>query len=230
MPVPEEPFSHSTPADAVEAERIKQAVHALGPPQADEIVNLLIRLPKKYRAMCLISTDYMRESCFDALAVFHETEQMRRQEAASKTQEPVRSSVAQAQNGSGDNTREDVGDRNGSARSEAVDDEEEEEEEDSLNFVSELAEYPVLRIMALESRFPELGIEIVSQEKRRERDAFMDANNGLRLQAVKQSLGELDSGIILAWNADCGLDVAGEVLFKAVRATGDKYAVSNCVC
>jgi hypothetical protein len=49
---------------------------------------------------------------------------------------------------------------------------------------------PVERIMSLEDRFPELGIQVVSKEKRKEMDEFLDSMNGMRLHEVKQKLGE----------------------------------------
>lgn len=95
--------------------------------------------------------------------------------------------------------------------------------------LSELAALPAANIIALESLLGPLGVGKVEDEKRNEMESFMDALEGKPPHEVKQKLGECDeecNGQASAREADLEPICAGERLFKAIKATGIKGAVS----
>lgn len=73
--------------------------------------------------------------------------------------------------------------------------------------LAELAALPAATIIALESQLVSLGIAKVEEAKKSEMDSFMDGLEGKPPHEVKQKLGER--------------------LFKAIKATGIKGAVSH---
>lgn len=59
-----------------------------------------------------------------------------------------------------------------------------------LSTLASLAELPADMIMKFEPDFPDLDVQKVSAEERKEMDAFMDGLEGRPVHEVKQKLGE----------------------------------------
>ncbi|KAL8279783.1 hypothetical protein RQP46_007878 [Phenoliferia psychrophenolica] len=151
-----------------EQDRLLAAVRKLEPSQASEIVELLMGLPKKERAMCLFNPEHLKSKIADALIILTpdsdpEPSPPPKPSATASLPTPATSPRA---------TKTAVPPMPAS--------------------FADLARLPAVDFVALVRNrdLSSLGVERISREKEDDTDAFMDALDGKAVADVKQKLGD----------------------------------------